>query len=197
MLPLGTALPDFRLPDVRSAATVGSEDFAGRPLLVVFLCVHCPYVKRIQEGLAGFGRDYANSDLGIVAIASNDATSYPEDGPENQARVADEVGYPFPVLHDEAQEVARAFTAVCTPDFFLFNAAEGHRAPRPNNDRRLVYRGQFDNARPSNDLPVTGESLRAAVNSVLEGTPMSTDQLPSMGCSIKWRTETVGLSIGR
>lgn len=186
MLPLGTALPAFRLPDVRAAATVGSEDFAGRPLLVVFVCVHCPYVKRIQDGLAGFGRDYVNSDLGIVAIASNDATSYPEDSPESQARVADEIGYTFPVLHDEAQEVARAFTAACTPDFFLFSA-----------DHRLVYRGQFDNARPSNDILVTGESLRAAVDSVLEGKPTTIDQLPAMGCSIKWRAETVGLSIGR
>jgi peroxiredoxin len=188
MLPLGTALPAFRLPDVRSAATVGSEDFAGRPLLVVFICVHCPYVKRIQDGLAEFGRDYATSDLGIVAIASNDATSHPEDSPESQARVAEEVGYTFPVLHDQTQEVARAFTAACTPDFFLFGVAEGHR---------LMYRGQFDNARPSNDVPVTGESLRAAVDSVLEGKPTATDQLPSMGCSIKWRSETVGLSIGR
>jgi AhpC/TSA family len=153
---------------------------------VVFLCVHCPYVKRIQDGLAQFGRDYVQTDLEIVAIASNDIGSHPEDSPENQARVADEIGYPFPVVYDETQEVAMAFTAACTPDFFLFGA-----------DHRLVYRGQFDDARPSNDVPVTGASLRAAADAVLEGAPLSIDQVPSMGCSIKWRSETTGLSISR
>ena len=186
MLALGTVLPEFKLPDVRTAATVGSEDFARRPLLVVFLCVHCPYVKHIQAGLAEFSRDYANSELGVVGIASNDAGSHPDDGPENQARVADEVGYAFPVLYDETQEVARAFTAACTPDFFLFAA-----------DGRLAYRGQFDDARPGSEVAVTGESLRAAVDSVLEGKSPSGDQLDSRGCSIKWRSETSGLSIGR
>ena len=184
MLPLGTALPDFKLPDVRSGAGIGSADFAGQPLLVVFLCVHCPYVKRIQDGLATFGHDYADSELEIVAIASNDTSAYPEDSPENQARVADEVGYAFPVLYDETQDVARAFTAACTPDFFLFD-----------RDHELVYRGQFDTARPSNDVAVTGESLRAAVDSVLEGKTVSIEQLPSVGCSLKWRSETTGLSI--
>ena len=153
---------------------------------MVFLCVHCPYVKRIQDGLAQFGRDYAQTDLEIVAIASNDIGSHPEDGPENQARVADEIGYSFPVLYDESQEVAMAFTAACTPDFFLFGA-----------DHSLVYRGQFDNARPNNDIPVTGESLRAAADAVLAEMEVTIDQVPSMGCSIKWRSETSGLSIGR
>lgn len=186
MLALGTVLPEFKLPDVRTAATVGSEDFAGRPLLVVFLCVHCPYVKHIQAGLAEFGRDYAGSDLAVVGIASNDAGSHPDDRPENQALVADEVGYTFPVLYDETQKVARAFTAACTPDFFLFAA-----------DGRLAYRGQFDDARPGTEIAVTGESLRAAVDSVLEGKAPSDDQLASRGCSIKWKSETSGLSIGR
>lgn len=186
MLALGTVLPEFKLPDVRTAGTVGSDDFAGRPMLVVFLCVHCPYVKRIQEGLAEFGRDYQNSNLAILAIASNDATSHPEDGPENQAKVAAEVGYTFPVLYDETQEVARAFTAACTPDFFLFTA-----------DGRLAYRGQFDDARPGNTVPVTGESLRDAVDAVLASKEVTIDQVPSMGCSIKWRSETTGLSIRR
>jgi peroxiredoxin len=185
MLALGTVLPEFILPDVRTAAPVGSEDLSGRPLLVVFLCVHCPYVKHIQAGLAAFSRDYADSELGIVGIASNDAGSHPEDGPENQARVADQVGYRFPVLYDETQEVARAFTAACTPDFFLFST-----------DGRLAYRGQFDDARPGNEVPVTGDSLRAAVDSVLEGKSPSADQLASRGCSIKWRSETTGLAIG-
>jgi peroxiredoxin len=186
MLALGTVLPDFKLPDVRTAATVGSADFPGRPLLVVFLCVHCPYVKHIQAGLAEFSREWANSELGIVGIASNDAGSHPEDGPENQAKVADQVGYRFPVLCDESQEVAKAFTAACTPDFFLFTA-----------DGRLAYRGQFDNARPGNTVPVTGESLRAAADAVLAGVEVTIDQVPSMGCSIKWRPETSGLTIGR
>lgn len=186
MLALGTDLPAFKLPDVRTAATFGSDDVAGRPLLVVFLCVHCPYVKRIQDGLAQFGRDYSQTDLAIVAIASNDIGSHPEDSPENQARAADEIGYPFPVLYDETQEVATAFTAACTPDFFLFGP-----------DHRLVYRGQFDAARPSNDVPVTGVSLRAAVDAVLAAMEVTIDQIPSMGCSIKWRSETRGLSIGR
>jgi peroxiredoxin len=186
MLALGTLLPEFKLPDVRTTDPVASEDFAGRPLLVVFLCVHCPYVQHIQAGLAEFSRDYADSELGIVGIASNDAGSHPEDGPENQAKVADRVGYEFPVLYDESQDVARAFTAACTPDFFLFTA-----------DGRLAYRGQFDDARPGNEVLVTGESLRAAVDSVLVGNPPSNDQLPSRGCSIKWRSETTGLSISR
>ena len=186
MLALGTALPEFKLPDVRTADVLGSEDFRGRPLLVVFLCVHCPYVKHIQAGLAELSRDYADSELGIVGIASNDASSHPEDGPENQAKVAERVGYKFPVLYDESQDMARAFTAACTPDFFLFAA-----------DGRLAYRGQFDDARPGNEVPVTGASLRAAVDSVLAGNAPSNDQLPSRGCSIKWRSETTGLSISR
>ena len=186
MLALGTALPAFKLVDVRTDATFGSDDFAGRPLLVVFICVHCPYVKRIQDGLAQFGRDYAQTDLEIVAIASNDTDAHPEDRPENQAKAADEIGYLFPVLYDETQEVAMAFTAACTPDFFLFGP-----------DHRLVYRGQFDAARPGNDVPVTGASLRAAVDAVLRGDEVGVDQIPSMGCSIKWRSETTGLTIGR
>ena len=186
MLALGTPLPAFKLIDVRTAAIIGSDDYAGRPLLVVFLCVHCPYVKRIQDGLAQFGHDYAPTELKIVAVASNDTDAFPEDGPANQAKVADEIGYPFPVLYDETQEVAMAFTAACTPDFFLFGP-----------DHRLVYRGQFDTARPSNDVPVTGASLRAAVDAVLAAREVTIDQIPSLGCSIKWRSETSGLSISR
>ena len=156
MLPLYTSLPEFELPDVPTGSMVSSASFDGHPLLVVFLCVHCPYVKRIQDGLATFGKDYENTELRIVGIASNDVGAHPEDAPENQARVADEVGLNFPILYDESQAVAAAFTAACTPDFFLFDA-----------DQELVYRGQFDEARPSNEVKVTGESLRAAVDAVL------------------------------
>jgi hypothetical protein len=140
--------------------------------------VHCPYVKRIQHGLGAFGKDYENTELRIVGIASNDVASYPEDAPENQARVAAEVGITFPILYDEDQAVAAAFTAACTPDFFLFDA-----------DQELVYRGQFDGARPSNEVEVTGESLRAAVDAVLAGDEVAVEQRPSLGCSIKWKSD--------
>lgn len=178
MLPLGTELPKFLLTDVRTGESVGSDDFADRPVVVVFLCVHCPYVKRIQDGLAQFGSDFAATELAIVGVASNDINAYPEDAPENQARVANEVGITFPILFDESQEVARAFTAACTPDFFLFD-----------HEHRLAYRGQFDEARPSNDIAVTGESLRAAVKAVLARDEVKVEQVPSLGCSIKFRSE--------
>ncbi|HEY7705353.1 MAG TPA: thioredoxin family protein, partial [Acidimicrobiia bacterium] len=152
MLALGTELPAFTLPDVRSGGTVATDDLKGDALLVMFICNHCPYVKRIMSGLAQFGRDYEGSGLDIVAVASNDATTHPEDSPDELAKVADRNGYVFPVLYDESQDVARAFSAACTPDFFLFDS-----------DRKLVYRGQFDSARPSNEVEVTGEDLRAAV----------------------------------
>ncbi|MBA3360557.1 MAG: thioredoxin family protein [Acidimicrobiia bacterium] len=178
MLPLYTTLPEFELPDVRTGRMVSSATFDGHPLLVVFLCVHCPYVKRIQDGLADFGKAYENTELRIVGIAANDVGAYPEDAPENQARVAAEIGINFPILYDESQAVASAFTAACTPDFFLFDA-----------DQELVYRGQFDEARPSNEIPVTGESLRAAVDDVLAGDEVKTAQKPSLGCSIKWKSD--------
>ena len=177
MLSLGTELPSFQLTDVRSGRTIASDDFESRPLLVVFLCVHCPYVKRIQDGLAKFSIDYADSDLAMVGIASNDIDAYPEDAPLNQARVADEVGFTFPILFDESQEVARAFTAACTPDFFLFD-----------HEHRLAYRGQFDSARPSNDVPADGQNLRAAAEAVLAKEGVEIDQVPSLGCSIKWKS---------
>ncbi len=178
MLSLGTELPKFLLTDVRTGESVGSDDFVDRPLLVVFLCVHCPYVKRIQSGLARFGNDFGGTELAIVGIASNDTNAYPEDAPKNQARVANEVGFIFPILFDESQEVARAFTAACTPDFFLFD-----------HEHRLAYRGQFDGARPSNEVEVTGESLRAATKAVLAREEVKVEQVPSLGCSIKWRPE--------
>jgi peroxiredoxin len=178
MLALGTQVPDFALPDVRTGAVVSSGDYHHKGLLVMFICNHCPYVKHVQQGLVKLGKDYAGADLGIVAISSNDPSAYPEDGPQELARVADRLGYAFPVLFDESQVVARSFTAACTPDFFLFGP-----------DRRLVYRGQLDGARPSNDVPVTGESLRQAIDSLLAGGPIPEDQRPSLGCSIKWKDE--------
>lgn len=172
---LGTSLPQFSLPDVATGEPVTSTDMARPVLVVVFLCNHCPYVKRIQDGLAAFSRDYEGR-LDMVGIASNDTTSHPDDAPAELARVAAQKDYRFPVLFDEDQSVARAFNAACTPDFFVYEAAH-----------ELAYRGQFDEARPSNDAEVTGSDLRAAVDALLAGTPVPQPQQPSIGCSIKWR----------
>jgi peroxiredoxin len=177
MLPLGTKAPDFELRDVVTGKTVSIRDFdAKQALLVMFICRHCPYVKHVRAELARLGRDFADSELAIVAISANDPDEYPEDAPEGLAEDAREVGYAFPYLFDETQEVAKAYTAACTPDLFLFDA-----------DRALVYRGQLDDSRPSNGLPVTGKDLRAAIDAVLSGGPVSQDQRASIGCGIKWR----------
>jgi len=176
MLPLGTEAPHFSLPDT-NGKPVSIHDFQGsNGLVVAFICNHCPFVKHIREGLAEFGRDYMKRGLGVVAISSNDADRYPADSPEMMAREVEEAGYPFPYLYDESQEVAAAYRAACTPDFFLFD-----------EEGTLVYRGQFDGSRPGNDVPVTGEDLRAAADAVLEGRPVSEDQTPSLGCNIKWK----------
>ncbi len=161
-------------------------DFAGKEaLLVMFICNHCPYVQHVRAGLAKLGEDYADEDIAIVAISANDPVAYPDDAPERLAAEAKRAGYRFPYLFDETQEVARAYTAACTPDFFLFN-----------RQRELVYRGQFDSSRPGNGVPVTGEDLRAAIDAVLTGEAVSAEQRPSMGCGIKWRpgNEPVSLS---
>lgn len=176
MAPLGTEAPDFELPDTRGR-TVSLDDFDdARALLVVFLCNHCPYVKHIREELADFAREYREEGLAVVGISSNDVEQYPDDSPERMREVKEEVGFPFPYLYDESQEVAKAYGAACTPDFFLFD-----------RDRELVYRGQFDDSRPGNDVPVTGEDLRRAADRALEGRPIPEDQAPSVGCNIKWK----------
>jgi peroxiredoxin len=177
MLPLGTQAPPFELPDVTTGRIVGLSDFEGRrALLVMFICRHCPYVRHVREELARLGRDFVGTELGVVAISSNDIEEYPEDRPESLAEEAREAGYLFPYLFDESQAVAKAYTAACTPDFFLFDG-----------DRSLVYRGQLDDSRPSNGLPVTGKDLRAAIDAVLSDAPVSEDQRASIGCGIKWR----------
>jgi peroxiredoxin len=176
MVPLGTAAPDFRLPDP-TGTLVSLGDFEGTPaLLVVFMCNHCPFVKHIRAGLAEFARDYQDRGLAMVGINSNDVANYPEDTPAKMADELRSAGYVFPYLYDETQAVAKAYHAACTPDFFLYN-----------HDRRLVYRGQFDDSRPSNDGPVTGADLRAAVDALLGGGVVTTDQRPSIGCNIKWK----------
>jgi peroxiredoxin len=176
MLPLGTGAPDFRLPDTRGQM-VSPADFKSAPaLLVLFICNHCPYVKHIRAGLAELGRDYQRRGAAIVAINSNDVQNDPEDSPERMKQEVKATGYVFPYLYDETQAVARAYQAACTPDIFLFD-----------KNRRLVYRGQFDDSRPGNGRPVTGRDLRAALDAVLAGRPVSEAQTPSMGCNIKWK----------
>lgn len=176
MLPLGTVAPAFTLPDT-TLQQVSLETFTGAPaLLVMFICNHCPFVKHLRSELAQLGRDYVAQGLGIVAISSNDADAYPADSPAKMIEEQQAAGYNFPYLFDATQEVAKSYRAACTPDFYLFD-----------KDRRLVYRGQFDDSRPSNGLPVTGKDLRAAIDAVLAGKPVSTEQRPSIGCNIKWR----------
>ena len=177
MLPLGTAAPDFHLPDAVSGQDVSLETFAGKKaLLVAFISVHCPFVKHIKAELSRIGQDYQSKGVGIVAICANDLTTNPGDGPEHLKTMAQETGFTFPVAFDESQETAKAYRAACTPDLFLFDG-----------DRKLVYRGQLDDSRPGNDKPVTGRDLRAALDAVLAGQPVSADQRPSIGCNIKWR----------
>lgn len=177
MLALGTPAPDFQLPDVVWEATISLETFVEKKaLLVMFICQHCPFVKHIKPELAKLDRDYRNSGLGIVAISANDVANYPDDSPEKLKQMAQELGLQFPVCYDETQGVAKAYTAACTPDFFLFDA-----------DRRLAYRGQLDDSRPGNDRPLTGKDLRGAIDLLLAGEPVNPDQKPSIGCNIKWK----------
>ena len=178
MLPLGTSAPDFHLPDVVSGNTVSLATFAGKSaLLVMFICRHCPFVKHVQDELARLGKDYVNRNVGIVAISANDANNYPDDAPDKLKAMAQELGFLFPMCYDESQETAKAYTAACTPDFFLFDAQQ-----------QLVYRGQLDDSRPSNGKPVTGADLRAAIDMVLAGQLIAPDQKPSVGCNIKWKS---------
>jgi peroxiredoxin len=177
MLALGTQVPEFNLPDVVSGETISLETFASnKALLVMFLCRHCPYVKHVEDELTKLGHDYAGMDIGMVAISSNDANTYPDDAPDGLKEMAETLGFNFPYCYDEDQEIAKAYTAACTPDFFLFDEA-----------RALVYRGQLDGSRPGNDIPVTGADLRAAIDAVLADKPVDANQMPSLGCNIKWK----------
>jgi peroxiredoxin len=177
MLPLGTPAPSFSLPDVVSGRTVSINDFAGAPaLLVMFICNHCPYVKHIESGMVSMARDLQSRGVAVVAISSNDVQAYPDDSPEKMREVARAGGYTFPYLFDESQAVAKEYRAACTPDFFLFD-----------RERRLAYRGQMDDARRGNDKPVTGKDLRDAIEALLAARPVSTSQVPSLGCNIKWK----------
>jgi peroxiredoxin len=178
MLALGTALPEFALQDVVSGRTVSSKDFAASDaLLVAFICNHCPYVKHILEGFVEFAREYGGKGLAFIAISSNDPRDYPDDSPARMAQIARDRQFSFPYLFDESQAAAKAFEAMCTPDFFLFDRS-----------RRLVYRGQFDSSRPNNQMAVTGSDMRAAADAVLAGRVIGGQQTPSVGCSIKWKS---------
>ena len=175
MLPIGTAAPDFSLPNI-DGSTVSLADFSGKPLLVIFMCNHCPFVVHLRSALAAFGDEYGEKGLAIAGISSNDVENYPQDGPEEMKMEAADAGYNFAYLYDADQSVAKAYKAACTPDFFLFDA-----------DHTLVYRGQFDSSRPGNDLQITGADLRAACDAVLAGGEVSSEQMPSIGCNIKWK----------
>ncbi|TVS14766.1 MAG: thioredoxin family protein, partial [Planctomycetaceae bacterium] len=176
MLPLGTKAPDFSLPNI-DGRTISLQDFAGVDALVVmFLCNHCPFVKHIADVVAKVAREYQDRGAAFVGINSNDVENYPDDSPEKMVAEADARGYTFPYLYDETQEVARAYRAACTPDFFIFD-----------RNQQLVYRGQFDASRPGSEIPVTGEDLTSALDAVLRGEKAPEDQKPSIGCNIKWR----------
>jgi peroxiredoxin len=176
MVALGTQAPGFALPDTEGR-TVRLEDFDGRPLLVIFLCNHCPYVKHVANDLAGLTRKYIDKGVAVVGISSNDVVNYPDDSPAKMKVEKAKRGYDFAYLFDESQAVARAYHAECTPDFFLYDKAH-----------RLAYRGQMDDSRPGNSKPITGADLTAAVDAVLAGKPAAALQKPSMGCNIKWRS---------
>ena len=175
MLELGTTLPPFRLRDLAGKAVTSNDFAAVKGVLVAFVCPHCPFVRHIRQPFSKVATDAQQRGIAVMAVNSNDVTAFPDDGPDGMREEVKEAGYTFPYLYDEAQDVAKAFHAACTPDFFLFDGT-----------LRLVYRGQFDDSRPKSDVPVTGKDLKAAIEALLGGTPVSPDQHPSMGCNIKW-----------
>jgi peroxiredoxin len=177
MLALGTPAPPFNLPDVVSGKNVAlSDSDSKKGLLIMFICQHCPYIQHIKSELAKLGRDYASKGIAIVAISANDADNYPDDSPAALKKFAQTEKFSFPFLYDESQEVAKAYTAACTPDLFLFE-----------KNRKLVYRGQLDDSRPGNGKPVTGKDLRTAMDALLSDKPISGEQRPATGCNIKWK----------
>ncbi|WP_019505291.1 thioredoxin family protein [Pleurocapsa sp. PCC 7319] len=177
MLSLGTVAPEFKLPDVVSGEHISLATFAdSQALLMMFICQHCPFVKHVQQELGQIGQDYSQQPLGIVAISANDVANYPDDSPAKLKQMAEALNFNFPLCYDETQEVSKAYTAACTPDFFLFDA-----------NQKLVYRGQLDDSRPGNNIPVTGQDLRRAIDAVLQGNAVDFEQKPSIGCNIKWK----------
>jgi thiol-disulfide isomerase/thioredoxin len=178
MFPLGRKAPSFTLPDVVSGKNVSLEERKSETATVIlFICNHCPFVKHVQEQLVKLAYDYIPQGISFLAINANDVEKYPEDSPEKMKEVAQKLRYPFPYLFDESQEVAKSFQAACTPDFYVFD-----------QDLFCVYRGQLDDSRPSNEIPVTGESIRQALDRLLQNEPVDVEQKPSIGCNIKWKT---------
>ncbi len=177
LMPKGTQAPDFALEDVSSGTEFSLKDFAGKKaLMVAFICRHCPYVQHVKKALAQLGKDYGDKDIAIVAISANDAQAFPDDAPDKLSEMAKEEGFTFPFLYDETQKVAKVYTAVATPDVFIFDA-----------DQKLVYRGQFDDTRPGGNKEATGADVRAALDALIAGQPVSSEQKPAIGCSIKWK----------
>lgn len=177
MIPLGSNAPKFTLPDVVSGNMAALQDLkSDKATVIMFICNHCPFVKHVQNGLIALAKDYIPKGVAFIAISSNDVEGYPDDSPEKMKAIAQEKGYPFPYLYDESQDVAKAYKAACTPDFYIFDS-----------DMKCVYRGQLDDSRPSNDTPVTGTDIREALDNLLSGKPVSEDQKPSIGCNIKWK----------
>lgn len=177
MLPLGTMAPDFTLHDVISGEQRSLEELkSDKATVIMFICNHCPYVKHVQKGLVELANDYIPRGVSFIAINSNDVQNYPDDSPENMKKVAYRLNYPFPYLFDETQQVARSYDAACTPDFYIFDSG-----------MKLVYRGQMDDSRPGNDKPVTGKDIRDALDKILDGEQVDAEQMPSIGCNIKWK----------
>ncbi|PWL30239.1 thioredoxin family protein [uncultured Roseivirga sp.] len=177
MLPLGTKAPNFTLPDTISGKTVSLDKLkSDKATVIMFICNHCPFVKHVDEAIVSLAKDYQARGVSFIAISSNDVENYPQDSPELMKEEAEKVGYTFPYLYDETQEVAKAYDAACTPDFYVFD-----------KDLKCAYRGQLDDSRPGNDKPVTGKDLRAALDEILEGKEVSAPQIPSLGCNIKWK----------
>jgi thiol-disulfide isomerase/thioredoxin len=177
MIPLGFVAPSFQLTDVVSGKTISLDEYKSDiATVIMFICNHCPFVKHVQSQLVQLAKDYQPKGISFIAISSNDAVAYPEDSPEKMKEIAEQNSYPFPYLYDETQEIAKAYHAACTPDFFIFD-----------RNLKCVYRGQLDDSRPGNAIPVTGESIRLALDSVLENQPITIKQKPSIGCNIKWK----------
>ncbi len=177
MMALGTKATDFKLPDTISGKEKSLHELkSDQATVIMFICNHCPFVKHVQQGLVKLANDFIPKGISFIAINSNDVTAYPEDSPERMKNVAKQFGYPFPYLYDETQEVAQSYLAACTPDFYIFD-----------KNLRCIYRGQLDDSRPSNDIPVTGKDIREALDAILAGKPVSDNQKPSIGCSIKWK----------
>ena len=177
MIPLGSEAPAFNLPDTVSGRNKSLDELKSDiATVIMFICNHCPYVKHVQTGLVELANDYLPKGVNFIAINSNDVLNYPDDSPENMKAVAERLGYPFPYLFDETQEIAKAYDAACTPDFFIYD-----------KDLKLVYRGQMDDSRPGNGKPVTGADIRKALDELIAGSEISGDQMPSIGCNIKWK----------